>query len=482
MSWGSLPHRHFLALFISGCEKPKEQVVASPSTVEVTGVIQKDVPVQQEWVGTLDGMVNAQINAQVAGYLIKQNYKEGEQVKKGQLMYEIDPRTFKANLDEAKGNLARQQAVLKTALLDLVRIQRLLPEKAVSVRDRDNAVGREAAARAEVLSAEAAVENAQLALGFTKITSPIDGVAGISKAQLGDLVGPGSPTNLLTSVSQIDPIRAYLGLSEQQYLQFAREKESRAERREPIPHELILSDNTTYPHGGKFYFANRQVDVSTGTIQVAVLFPNSDKLLRPGQFARIRAVIKTVPNALLVPQSAVTQLQAKYQVAVVNADNTVDIRIVKAGERIGSLWAINEGLQPGDRVIVEGLQKAAVANYQRSILSGFREFENALVSSNKTKLQKESQSKRVAAVQNYFNLSKIRYDDGYTDYITVLDSIRQLFDAQIDLIQAQSANFTATIGLYRAMGGGWIVEEEKAASLTKPKEATFFLEQQAQDR
>jgi RND family efflux transporter MFP subunit len=346
-----------LALFISGCEKPKEQVAASQPTVEVTEVIQKDVPVQQEWVGTLDGMVNAQINAQVAGYLVKQNYKEGDQVKKGQLMYEIDPRTFKASLDEAKGNLARQQAVLKTAQLNLARIKRLLPEKAVSVRDRDNAVGHEASAQADVLAAEAAVETAQLALGFTKITSPIDGVAGISKAQLGDLVGPGTPNNQLTSVSQIEPIRAYLGLSEQQYLQFAKEKENRGGQSESIPLELILSDNTTYPHGGKFYFADRQVDAGTGTIQVAVLFPNPGKLLRPGQYARIRAVIKTIPDALLVPQQAVTQLQTKYQIAVVNDDNTVDIRIVNPGERIDSLWVINEGLRPDDRVIVEGLQK-----------------------------------------------------------------------------------------------------------------------------
>lgn len=346
-----------LALVIIGCEKPKEQVAASPPTVEVAEAIQKDVPIQQEWVGTLDGMVNAQINAQVVGYLIKQNYKEGDQVKKGQLMYEIDPRPFKATLDEAKSNLARQQAVLKTALLDLARIKRLLPEKAVSVRDRDNAVGRAAAAQAEVLAAGAAVEKAQLDLDFTKITSPIDGIAGISKAQLGDLVGPGSANNLLTSVSQIEPIRAYMGLSEQQYLQFAREKEKRGERREPVPLQLILADGTTYPHGGKFYFANRQIDVNTGTIQVAVLFPNSDGLLRPGQFARIRAVIRTEPNALLVPQQAVTQLQTEYQIAVVNSNNTVDIRLVNPGERIDSFWVINEGLKPGDRVIVEGLQK-----------------------------------------------------------------------------------------------------------------------------
>jgi RND family efflux transporter MFP subunit len=345
------------ALFINGCEQPNEQAAASPPMVEVTEVIQKDVPIQQEWVGTLDGMVNAQINAQVTGYLIKQNYKEGELVKKGQLMYEIDPRTFQANLDQEKSNLARQQAVLKTAQLDLERIKRLLPEKAVSVRDRDNAVGREAAAQAEVLAAEAAVEKAKLDLGFTRIASPIAGVAGISKAQLGDLVGPGSASNVLTSVSQVEPIRAYLGLSEQQYLQFAREKINHDQRQEPIPLELILADGTTYPYGGKFYFAGRQVDVNTGTIQVAVLFPNPGNLLRPGQFAKIRAVIKTETGALLVPQQAVTQLQSKFQIAVVNSGNTVDIRLVKPGERAGSLWIINEGLKPGDRVIVEGLQK-----------------------------------------------------------------------------------------------------------------------------
>jgi RND family efflux transporter MFP subunit len=359
---GSLPHSILFfgvifAFFISGCEKPKEQLTASPPTVEITEVIQKDVPIQQEWVGTLDGMVNAQINAQVEGYLIKRNYKEGELVKKGQLMYEIDPRTFKANLDQARSNLARQKAVLKTAQLDLARIKRLLPEKAVSVRDRDNAVGREAAAQAEVLAAEAAVEKAQLDMSFTKITSPISGIAGISKAQLGDLVGPGSANNLLTSVSQVEPIRAYVGLSEQLYLQFAREKEKHAERRESIPMELKLADGTSYPHGGKFYFAGRQVDVTTGTIQVAVLFPNPDNLLRPGQFARIRATIRTEPNALLVPQQAVTQLQSKFQIAVVNPDNTVDIRLVVPGERVGSLWIIKEGIKPGDRVIVEGLQK-----------------------------------------------------------------------------------------------------------------------------
>jgi membrane fusion protein (multidrug efflux system) len=210
-----------IGLLISGCEKPKQPVAASLPTVKVTQVIQQDVPVEQVWVGTLDGMVNAQINAQVTGYLIKQNYKEGELVKKNQLLYQIDPRTFEATLAQAKANLAQQQAVLITNQLAMDRVKRLLPEKAVSVLDRDNAVGAVASSQAQVLAAQAAVESAQLNLGFTKITSPINGIAGISKAQLGDLVGPGSTSNALTQVSQVEPIRAYIGLNEKQYFHLA---------------------------------------------------------------------------------------------------------------------------------------------------------------------------------------------------------------------------------------------------------------------
>ncbi len=349
----------FITVFILiGCEKTPENKVENSPIVEVSKVIQKDVPIQQEWIGTLDGMINAKINAQVSGYVIKQNYKEGDLVRKGQLLYQIDPRTYQANLDQAKSNLAGQQAVLKTAMLDLERIKRLLPEKAVSVRDKDNAVGREANAQASVMAAEAAVESAKLALSFTNIISPITGIAGMSKVQLGDLVGPNSGNNVLTSVSQIEPIRAYLGLSEQQYMEFTREKNNRNERSATtIPIELILVDGSIYPHKGTFYFTDRQVDIKTGTIQIAVLFPNPNNFLRPGQFARIRAVIKIEKDALIVPQQAVTQLQTKYQVAVVNADNIVEIRLVTPGERVGSDWIIKEGLKPNDIVIVEGLQK-----------------------------------------------------------------------------------------------------------------------------
>ncbi|QSA97814.1 efflux RND transporter periplasmic adaptor subunit [Methylococcus sp. EFPC2] len=362
--YGTWPVRHpaacaglVLALLGSGCERAKEPPPPPPPVVEVAEVLQKDVPIRQEWVGTLDGMVNAQILAQVTGYLIRQNYQEGQAVKKGQLLYEIDPRVFQAALDGAQGTLARQEAVLKTARLDMDRVQRLLPEKAVSVRDRDNAVGREASAQAEVLAAKAAVQKARLDLGFTRIISPIDGVAGMSKAQIGNLVGPGSANEVLTTVSQVDPIKAYIPLSEQQYLQFARGKENGGERQGGLPLELILADGSTYPHPGKFFFADRQVDVKTGTIQMAILFPNPGNLLRPGQYARVRAVVKQKPGALLVPQRAVAEMQGRRLVAVVKSDNTVEIRPVKVAETIDALWIIEEGLKPGERVIVEGVQK-----------------------------------------------------------------------------------------------------------------------------
>lgn len=346
-----------LFLFCSACNKTEPAPPPPPPSVEVAEVVQRDVPIHQEWVGILDGMVNAQILAQVTGYLIKQHYQEGQLVKKGQLLYEIDPKVFQATLDGAKSNLARQQAILKTARLELDRVERLLPERAVSVRDRDNAVGQEASAQAEVLAAQAAVDSAQLQLGFTKITSPIDGVAGISKAQIGNLVGPGSASSELTTVSKLDPIKAYIPLSEQEYLQFAREKQNVSQSADDMNLALILADGSNYPHPGKFFFADRQVDVKTGTIQVAILFPNPGNLLRPGQYAKVRAVVKQKPNALLVPQRAVGEMQGRRLVAVVKPDNSVELRPVKVAETIGSEWIIAEGLKAGERVIAEGIQK-----------------------------------------------------------------------------------------------------------------------------
>ncbi len=345
------------ALFIGGCEKPKQPVDATAPPVKVTQVMQQDVPIVQEWVGTLDGMVNAQINAQVTGYLIKQNYKEGDLVKKNQLLYQIDPRTFEATLAQAKANLAQQQAVLITNQLAMNRVKRLLPEKAVSVLDRDNAVGAVASSQAQVLAAQAAVETAQLNLGFTKITSPINGIAGLSKAQLGDLVGPGSASNTLTQVSQVEPIRAYIGLNEKQYLQFSHREQKNGGQPEPVPLQLTLADNSIYPDNGTFYFADRQVDVNTGTIKIAVLFSNPDNILRPGMYARIRATTNVKHDALVVPQQAVIKLQTATQLAVVNADKTISIRSVKLGETSGSMVIIEDGVKPGEQVVVEGSQK-----------------------------------------------------------------------------------------------------------------------------
>ncbi len=341
---------------LMGCGEKKPEVPAAPA-VEVTNVIQKDVPVVQEWVGTTDGTVNAKINAQVQGYLIKQDYKEGSVVKKGQVLFEIDPRPFQAALEQAKGELAINEGQLYTAKANLEKIRPLAALNAVSKKDLDDAIGREASARAAVQAAKAAVRKAEIDLSFTKITSPINGIAGIAKVGLGELVGKaGGPE--LTTVSTVDPIKVYIPISEQEYLRFVREAEARGNsQRKEQNLELILADGSVFPHKGWVFFADRQVDERTGTIKVAALFPNPGNILRPGQFAKVRALIETQKGALLVPQRAVTELQGRYQVAVVGPDNKVDLRWVKVGERTGSLWVIDQGLNPGERVIVEGIQK-----------------------------------------------------------------------------------------------------------------------------
>lgn len=346
-----------MLLFLAACGRAPAPPAPEVPAVEVVQALQQDVPLYKEWVSTLDGMVNAQIRAQVTGYLVKQQFKEGDSVKKGQPLYEIDPRTFQATLNQAKANLARQQAVLKTAGIEIRRIERLLPENAVSVRDRDNAAGREAGASAEVLAAKAAVDKAELDLEFTRVISPISGIVGISQAQIGDLVGPGSSNALLTIVSKVDPIRAYISLSEQEYLYFTRQQLQNGAAPEPPSVELMLADGSTFEHKGSFYFADRQIDAKTGSILVAATFPNPQQLLRPGQFGRVRANLGMKRDALLVPQRAVQEIQGRYQIAVVDPDSKVRIRNVKTGERVGSLWLIDEGLKPGDQVVVEGVQK-----------------------------------------------------------------------------------------------------------------------------
>ena len=343
-------------LLLMGCGEKKTATTAAPA-VEVVNVVQKDVPIVREWVGTTDGLVNAKINAQVQGYLIKQNYREGSLVKKGQVLFEIDPRPFQAALEQAKGQLAVNEGQLYTAKANLEKIRPLAAVNAVSKKDLDDAIGREASARAAVQAAKAAVRKAEIDLSFTKIASPIDGIAGIAKAQLGDLVGsPGGPE--LTTVSTVDPIKVYIPISEQEYMLFTRTADAKREANPEGPSlDLVLADGKVFPHKGRVYFADRQVDERTGTIKVAALFSNPGNLLRPGQFAKVKALMETQEGALLVPQRAVNELQGRFQVAVVGPDNKVDLRWVTVGERAGSLWVIDDGLKPGERVIVEGIQK-----------------------------------------------------------------------------------------------------------------------------
>ena len=342
-----------------------------PPEVVVVQVEQKDVPIWKEWIGTLDGLVNAQIKPQVTGYLLRQTYTDGSFVKKGQLLFEIDPRTFQAALDQAKGQLANAEGQLATARANQVKAQNdvnrytpLAKEQAIPQQDLDNAIQANQAAQAQVEAAKAAVEaakakvaSAQLDLGFTKLTSLIDGIAGIAQAQIGDLV---SQNTLLTTVSTVDPIKVYFPVSEREYLEYVNENRNAAKRAAAEPQlqlQLVLADGSVYPQRGIFSLADRQVDVKTGTLRLQGIFPNPGNVLRPGQYARIRAVTKTAKGALLVPQRAVTEQQGNYQVAVVSSGNTIEIRPVTVGDRVGTQWIIQTGLKPGDRVVAEGIQK-----------------------------------------------------------------------------------------------------------------------------
>ncbi len=341
----------------SGC---KQEASSTPvqliPEVVVTDVLVKDVPVYSEWVGSTDGMVNAVIKAQVNGYLMKQNYDEGEFVKKGHVLFEIDPRKFRAALDQAKGEWEKARAQFGKTELDVKRDTPLAQGGAISQKELDDSIQANLGAKASVASARAAVEQAELNLTFSKITAPIDGVVGIAKAQIGDLVGPGDE---MASMSTLDPIRVYINVSEQEYLRNAEKVHQAYKDREGLKTnlELLLTDGTIYPQKGAFFIADRQVDVKTGTIRLAARFPNPTNILRPGQFARVRALTQTKQGALLVPQRSVTELQGGHQVAVVTADNKVEIRPVKVGERTGNLWIVDEGLKPGERVVAEGLQK-----------------------------------------------------------------------------------------------------------------------------
>ena len=357
-----------IALVI-GALRPKHASgagAAAPPIVMVAQVEQKDVDLYSEWIGTLAGEVNANVQAQVTGYLLRRNYQEGSSVRKGQLLFEIDPRPFQAALDQAEGQLAQAIAQLANAeavqgrtQLDVERYTPLAKEQAASQQDLDNANQNNLAAKAtvatdkaQIKTAEAAVETAKLNLGFTRITSPVDGIADVARAQVGDLVSSNSGT--LTTVSTLDPIRDYFTVSEQDYLQLKKQFSGSDKQRWKL--QLILADGSIYPHEGVFYFAGRAVDPNTGAIQLAALFPNPGNVLRPGQYGKVHAVVRTQKGALLVPQAAVTDLQGSYQVNVVGGDDKMAVRSVKVGDRIGTMWIIQEGLKPGERVVAQGQQ------------------------------------------------------------------------------------------------------------------------------
>lgn len=391
-------------VFVFSRSKSKGTAQAAPPVeVEVAQVEQKDVPIYSEWIGTLDGIVNAEIKSQVTGYLLSKNYTEGSFVKKGQLLFEIDARPLQAALEQAKGELAKangQVAQANSQLLqaraqlvqaeanqgktqnDVDRYTPLAKENAVTQQDLDNAVQANLAAKAQVKAVEAAVETAKASivaanatvqaaqaavktaevnLGFTKITSLIDGIAGVATVTVGNLVTPNNPTSQpLTIVSTVDPIRVWFTATDQEYLNNIEHNPTETQRAAAAKHlelELILSDGSTYPHKGKFYIADRNVDLKTGTIKLAGVFPNPGNLLRPGQYGRVRAVTTVKQNALLVPQRAVSEMQGSYRVAVVGSDNKISIRAVKVGEKVGSMWIIEDGLKPGESVVAEGIQR-----------------------------------------------------------------------------------------------------------------------------
>jgi RND family efflux transporter MFP subunit len=342
-----------------GCSKENVRAETPPPEVEVAAVQQQDVPLYTECISTLDGYVNAQIQPQVTGYLLKQNYREGTAVHKGDILFEIDPRPFEAALAQAQGQQAQAQAQLGKTQLDVARDTPLAKQSAIPQAQLDNDIQANQAAEAMVAAAQAQVDQANLNLNFTKVRSLIDGIAGLAKAQIGDLVGP---TSVLTTVSEVEPIKAYFSISEQEYLKFAKRISDVAQGKK-LPSgqkvlELILSDGTVYPQKGWVVLADRQVDVKTGTIRIAGAFDNPGGILRPGMFGRVRAATGVARGALLVPQRAVTETQGTYSVVVVGSDNKASVRPVKTGERIGQMWVITDGLQAGEQVIAEGMQKA----------------------------------------------------------------------------------------------------------------------------
>src|SRR5580765_538618 len=356
--WTTATSTLLAVLLFTACEKKKEAPrAARPSDVDVIGVVQQDVPVYQEWVAQLNGAVNAEITPKVQGYLLRQNYQNGYFVKKGQLLFEIDPRPFQAALDQAKAEVAAAEATLSKAQGDVERDTPLAAQNAIPKKQLDNDIANQASWKAEVQAKRAALRNAELNLEWTKVHSPIAGIAGASNAQVGDLVGTSTK---MTIVSQINPILAYFNVSESAFLGVAPRitriiSEGGSLKGVDLPPiSFIQANDVPYPHKGRFYYVNRQVGTQTGTIQMAAEFPNTDATLRPGGFGRVRVQTGMNKNALLVPQAAVIETQSVYQVVVVTPDNKAAFRPVTVGERTGTDWIIAEGLKPDERVVVQG--------------------------------------------------------------------------------------------------------------------------------
>src|SRR5213595_3439145 len=345
--------------FVTGCSKKPAQTDPAPPEVLVTTVTPQDVPRVLERVATLDGFINANINAQVQGNIVSRDYEEGSVVKKGDLLFQIDHRPFEAALAQAKGTLAKDKANQVKADADEKRAMDLFNKKVISDQERDTAIAAAQAGRANIEADEAAVMQAELNLGYTRVISPISGVAAIATAQVGDLVGPN--TGPLTTVSQLDPIKAVVTAGEGPFTDFVSRHPDPDERQRyvnSLEFNLILGNGNVYPQKGKFYALDRNLDPKTGAIRYEVTFPNPGNILRPGQFGKVRFVADMKKGALVIPQEAVNELQGSYQVAVVDQNNKVSIRPVKMGERIGAMWEVAEGLKPGDKVVVQGLQKA----------------------------------------------------------------------------------------------------------------------------
>src|SRR6266571_2963718 len=343
----------------TSCSRKSTQVAPNAPEVLVTTVQPRDVPRVLERVATLDGFINANINAQVQGYLVSRDYKEGSVVKKGDLLFQIDPRPFEAALAQAKATLAKDQANQAKSDADEKRAMDLFNKKVISDQERDTAIAAAGSSRANVQADEAAMKQADLNLGYTRITSPIDGVAAIANAQVGDLVGPS--TGPLTTVSQLDPIKAIVTAGEGPFTDFVSRHPDPDERQRyvnSLEFNLILGNGNVYPQKGTFYALDRNLDPKTGAIRYEVTFPNPGNILRPGQFGKVRFVADMKKGALVIPQEAVNELQGNFQVAAVDQNNKVSIRPVKMGERIGAMWEVTEGLKPGDKVVVQGLQKA----------------------------------------------------------------------------------------------------------------------------